>query len=394
MSNQEPGTRNQEPITSEQEVILSAVRADRSQDGRIRELLLRGLDWPLLCRTALRHGVLPLLYVRLAEIGGDLAPGEEMARLRDLYLSNSRRNLLMAAELLKLLRLFNSSGIAAIPFKGPVLAVQAYGDLGLRQFADLDILVRREDMEKVEEMLPLHGYRPRYAFTPAQKRAHFRRTCECTFSARGDTLHLDVHWRLAADYLTAGLDPAAEFAGQGTVVIEGHRVPALEADDMLLYLCLHGVLHLWTKLGAICDIDRLIRANPERDWNGLLEKAEAAGLRRTLLLGLSLARDLLATDLPPAIAEAAAKDRDVAPLRERVTARLFGRGDSEPGFAEIARFQLPLKDRFSDRIKYCLIRAFCPTVEDWQCLPLPDRLYFLYFLVRPLRLSGMLRRSS
>lgn len=381
--------RNQ-PTIPEHELILAAVRPDHASDDRIREFIRRGVDWQVLGTTALRHGVLPLLYTRLDRMARDVAPQEELARLRGLFLANSRRNLLMTAELLKLLRLFNTRGIPVIPFKGPVLAVQAYGGPALRQFVDLDLLVRREEIKEVEELLMAHGYRLRYAFTPAQERAHLKRTCEFTFSPVKGTAHLDVHWRFAADYLAARLDPAVAFAGQGTVLLEGHPVPMLAPADMLLYLCLHGVFHLWTELSTICDVAWFVQANPDLDWQDLFRKAEAAGLRRTVLLGLALAHDICAAELPATVAGAVAGDRTVARLREHVRAQLFARDGEEPGFMEMAWFQLLTKERLTDRLRYCFIRAFCPTVEDWQRIPLPDSLYFLYFFLRPLRLTGLL----
>ena len=377
-------------FTPEQELILMAVRTGSDHDRRILKLLQAGIDWRLVQRIASGQGVLPLVYDSLTRIGRDLVPHTEMAGLREAYRANALRNISLATELLKVLKLLASRDIAAIPFKGPVLAAQVYGDLSLRQFVDLDILVRREDVRKTEELLVAHGYRQRYELTPAQVRAHVKRTCEYTFFDRTEFIHLDVHWRFAADYFTARLDPADAFARRQPFNFQGNSVPTLAAEDMLLYLCLHGTFHLWAKLNAVCDVARLIEVSQELDWWDLLQKAEAAGLRRTLLLGVTLARDFMATEVPMEIAEAADSDQVVAALRADIERKLFTRGNDEPGFVETARLQLLAKDRFPDRIRYCFIRALFPTVEDWQRVSLPDCLYFLYFLLRPLRLAGIL----
>ncbi len=50
------------------------------------------------------------------------------------------------------------SGIEAVPYKGPMLAVQAYGDIGLREFMDLDILVRHREIPKITEVMRENGY--------------------------------------------------------------------------------------------------------------------------------------------------------------------------------------------------------------------------------------------
>jgi hypothetical protein len=105
-----------------------------------------------------------------------------------------------------------------------------------------------------------------------------------------------------------------------------------------------------------------------------------------LLLGLALARDLLGAELPAGIGEEIEKDRAVGTLRAHVRSTLFRREAGSPGFLETGWFQLKAKDRFADKAGYVLIRSLLPTVEDWNCVRLPDPLYFLYFLFRPLRL--------
>ena len=54
-----------------------------------------------------------------------------LEQLRDAFYANAAHNTLLARELLKLLRLLETHGIPALPFKGPVLAVSVYGSLAL-----------------------------------------------------------------------------------------------------------------------------------------------------------------------------------------------------------------------------------------------------------------------
>src|SRR2546426_10956064 len=72
--------------------------------------------------------------------------------------SIARRNLCLTGDLLSLLELFEARGIPAVPFKGPVLAVQAYGDVALREFRDLDILVTHRDITRARELLLARGF--------------------------------------------------------------------------------------------------------------------------------------------------------------------------------------------------------------------------------------------
>jgi len=100
------------------------------------------------------------LYRSLSRNAPELVSKANLERLRGDFRSNVQRNLLLTAELLRLLDLFAVHGIAAAPFKGPVLAASAYEDLSLRQFSDLDVLVNRRDILKAEGLLASQGYEP------------------------------------------------------------------------------------------------------------------------------------------------------------------------------------------------------------------------------------------
>jgi hypothetical protein len=86
------------------------------------------------------------LYQSLNTTCPEAVPKANLAQLRNYFHANAQRNLFLTQELLKLLTLFKTNGISAIPYKGPVLAVAVYGNLALRQFGDLDILVHKRDV--------------------------------------------------------------------------------------------------------------------------------------------------------------------------------------------------------------------------------------------------------
>ena len=59
----------------------------------------------------------------------------------------------MTSELIKVMKLFEENGVEYISFKGPVLSQLAYGDITLRQYVDLDILIKKEDLRKADNLL-------------------------------------------------------------------------------------------------------------------------------------------------------------------------------------------------------------------------------------------------
>jgi hypothetical protein len=163
--------------------------------------------------------------------------------------------------------------------------------------------------------------------------------------------------------------------------------PSLDPEDMLLLLCVNGAFHLWSKLLTVCDVAELIQTHRGWDWPWIVERARAQGLLRMLLLGLSLAVELLDAPVPWEVSALAARDPVVSALRASVMRRLFLPKSVEPSLLETSRFQLRALDGRRARLNYCWVRSVAPTVQDWQWVRLPDSLYFLYYLLRPVRLA-------
>ncbi len=64
----------------------------------------------------------------------------------------------MSAELIRIIQLLEKNSIETLAFKGPTLSQMAYRDITLRQYGDLDILVRKKDIYKLDTLLKEHGY--------------------------------------------------------------------------------------------------------------------------------------------------------------------------------------------------------------------------------------------
>src|SRR2546423_1653893 len=108
----------------EAELLLCCGRScmDAANAARIRALLNEELDWDRLVGLARRHGMLPLLYRSLEASDPEAVPLPTMAELREAFHANAARNLALTGELLRFLKQFETDGIPALPFKGPVLA--------------------------------------------------------------------------------------------------------------------------------------------------------------------------------------------------------------------------------------------------------------------------------
>jgi hypothetical protein len=130
----------------------------------------------------------------------------------------------------------------------------------------------------------------------------------------------------------------------------------------------------------------LVKGHPDLNWELVLEEAARAGIKRLLLLGLSLAQSLLQIPLPEFIRQELDADTMIRQLSIQVRGRLFEADVTPRSFLQTNLFHLRSRERLLDRIRFCerLLRTTTP--GDWAFVSLPDRLFFLYHLIRPLRM--------
>ncbi|WP_166178499.1 nucleotidyltransferase domain-containing protein [Rubrobacter tropicus] len=373
-------------------LLCAGVRATAGATGRIETLLGGDLNWDRLLRAAYGHGVAPLLHSRLGGFSQAMPP-EVLERLRAHFGVARARNLYLAGELLKLLGVLEGHGITALPYKGPVLAVSAYGDLSLREFGDLDVLVRRRDALGAKRALAALGYRPWSTLDPAQEAALLRYEREYPLTRENGTV-VELHWTVAPAAVSFMLDCEEMWGRAVRAPFGGPGVRTLSPEDTLLVLCVHGTAHLWERLCWIRDVAGLLECPTGLDHELLLARARASNAKRALLLGLSLASDLLGAELPGNIRRAADADGKVRVLAARAHDRLHEsllasavrEGGTEG--SERRAFQSSALDRHRDRLRYRIRRITAPGPADWEAVPLPEKLVPLYPLIRPIRLAA------
>ena len=374
-------------VRPEVELFLCCARVhvDEAIVARLRQLLDGALDWEYVARFAESHGLIPLLYHHLHAHASEKVPPAVYATLRDQFRRISALNVYLSGELRRLLKLFASHGIDAIPYKGPALAAHAYGNIALRHFGDLDIIVRQRDVPHVMRLLLAEGYALHPPLNGVQQALMLRTQCNLPFTRDAHRLIVEIHWRVSARLFSSPLDEESLWKNSRADTFDGMQIKTLAPEDLLLALCVHGTKHLWERLSWIADIARLVEVNRDFNWAGLLERARRTGTERMLLLGLHVAHDLLGANLPEHVVERFESDAEIARLAGQIYSRLFAEGNEAGGMSGYFIFQFKARRRLRDKFNYCRY-VISPTEEDLTLVKLPASLSFVYYLLRPLRM--------
>lgn len=356
-------------LQPEEQLLLYCARTwvDAANAQRITTLLREDIDWSYLLPMAFRHNVAPLLFRSLEAIAPAAVPEGVRAQLKQQIHINIQCNLFLTRELLNLLTLFERHQIPAIPYKGPVLAVSVYGDLGLRPSNDLDILVQERHLLQAMEVLVSHGYQMIRPSSIAQIEKGLQSTrinelvqkslwaYQLIFSHPERQGIVELHWRITPKYVFPN-SSARLWENLKPVILGGSTVLTFAPEDLLWFLCVHGTKHQWKRLSWLCDIAELIRAYPQLNWEQVLVQATKLGIERRLYLGLLLVSCLLETPLPRAVEKKIHSTPHIKMLVQQVMEKVFDGAEHTTRIPYFERFifQLRAMDHITDRGRYLL----------------------------------------
>lgn len=386
-------------MLAELDLLLLILGEDELPDDCNPSKLTAGIDWNALISLAENHRVIPFLFEQCKNAPEGMIPPHILAELIARAQDTSAGNLALVGELLKLLDAFAAVGIGVIPFKGPLLAWEAYGSFALREPGDLDLLVSRDDIVRARNLLISMGLRPFFPTATPRETAYLESLtgprsdryvqthCEHHLLRNDGELNVDLHWNVVPTTMAVALDPQMLWRQTRTVKLAGREILTLGREQLLLVLCLNGAKDGWGRLDRVCDVARLTLAHPDLDFDSARKLATEIGCTRILLLGLSLAKELLSVELPIEVIEAISRDCDMGPLVLMIRKSLIENQGQELEFASFGKtmLQLRLRERRRDRIRFAL-RQLSPTIGDQATVPLPAPLAFVHYFVRPLRL--------
>ncbi len=353
--------------------------------------LLRSAEWARLLVLAEEHGVAGHLGASLSEFAEDLVPPEIRQALADHQRAQIFSTLRLTAELFRILDHFTSHGIGALVVKGPVLAVQAYGDPAMRSYGDLDLLVRQRDIRRATELMSAAGYSAAVSLRAIDAG---KIPGQYLFSNPHAKLIVELHNDGTLRYFPRRLPLEEFFARQIRVRLDAREIPALSVEDEFVLICIHGAKHFWERLMWIADVAALVSRQSGIDWERVVNSARAVGAERMLHTGLRLASNLLQVQLPDKVQARVQADVAAARLAEQACKWLTAAGYAPPGLLARAAFRLRMRGGFISGPAYLLRLSLSPTEEDWTADPEGKGHRLLEAIRRPFRLVRKYSRGG
>jgi len=349
-------------------------------------------DWQSLLAACEHHQVSPIVFHRLQGRCDNPVPAQVLEQLRALFYRVSAYNHRLAVLLVELIAQFEQQHIPCLALKGPAVALGVHGDLSLRQYEDIDIMVRVEDVSKAVDLLFSNGLNPSRGHAGRHKDVKLFH--EITLVAADKSYSVDLHWQLAPPYACVfGPDPSQLWRRAVKLHLPPGDVQVLGREDMFLALCQHGSRHRWWQLKWLFDVAQMLRNAETLDWSRIEEVMKIYPMARPpASLAALLAGELLGVHAPSELAKILEPDKRTVAVARAIRDEFQAHGQTNRSSHDTL---LGLEERPLVRAKYLAKEAvqypvrevlFTITKKDLEFVQLPQRLRLLYYFIRPLRL--------
>ena len=336
-------------------------------------------DWTLFFALAKKHRLISHI-TRSASL---LKP-EIKKQVNTTHKALSKKALLYSKHLISIHQILKKEHIPHTFFKGPLLSLSLYHDIGFRDYRDLDILVPLSWIEVAKRRIQEQGFEmhaPSLELTPKQRKINYSISHHYHLRKPDDSTEIELHWNLTNPRSYLPLPTEKLIAESENIEIAQNRLPYLSKEANLVFLAAHGAIHQWYRLFWLKDFSEMLRQSRTEEIEQAHTLAEKLKLEKTFAQGCMLSNILYNNPVPDCIT----LKKDTAFLTHcalRAIADKDLRQQGIRGKIKFLGYRLHLKpDR---HYFFSLLFRLRTHYSDWEVLPLPNSLFFLYYWLRPL----------
>ncbi len=287
---------------------------DESFGHEVTAALDVGPDWIWVFDTAFNNRVLSFLHHGLREFP-ERVPGNVHRFLADNHAKIGRRNAALLNAALAVTGALENDGIPAIVMRGVSFLETIYGGrMGVRDFGDVDLLVRRRDLNRAKACLLRLGFGPQP--NALDDRYYERHHLHLAWSKGGAQAAVEIHWSLDHKYTCYTIDSDEVFERARRKELPNSTLLLMDPEDTLIAACVHAfkhdplVRHYWGHLSCarpefpernlahLADLVGLVSREPAPDWTEVISRCQRWRSGEAVWALLTHAHGVLDLDVP------------------------------------------------------------------------------------------------
>ncbi|PEA20185.1 Renal dipeptidase [Bacillus cereus] len=345
--------------------------------------LFENINWDNFLALAIHHRIYAYIYPKLKLLSSECVPAHITQTLQKYFKMNTFQMLYLGGEIERISKMFHENSIRLLFLKGPVLAVDLYKDISFRTSSDIDLIVPLNDLEKVGQLLVDDGYVKDDYFSTVLNDWKWRHH-HMTYFHPEKSIKLEVHWRLNPG---PSKEPTFDELWENRRIssLTNFPVYGLGREDLFLSLISHGARHGWSRLRWLIDIQKILEQ--PLDWrrlNRLLKRYQLLHIGGQAVILTSQLLKTTQVEEMKLLLEGSRSKKLAQEALFYIENMVELHADTIP--EDVAKYHKKhLFSLMTNRQKILFITSFLyPYPEDVALIPLPKKLYFLYFPLRPI----------
>ena len=241
-------------------ILLARKTLAENDIAKVKDLMTKELDWSIWLEQVLKHRLAPLCHYHINSMEDSIServPEDIKYLVKKEYQLTRSFNLIYYKQLKQIVDTLNSQEVPTLVLKGPVLAATVYNDVGLRQFADIDLLVIEDHLDKAVSLMKEMGYQydplvdgktnhrinmpVAYQKQQLNRKIHYEPLWKNLSQEKGSKKSfIEIHHRSVYPDAPFRLDVPELFENAKRVLLDSDlEVSTLSYIDHFLFLCVH-----------------------------------------------------------------------------------------------------------------------------------------------------------
>jgi hypothetical protein len=365
-----------------------------------------GVNFPEIALHSRLHRIRPVVFRILLQAN---CPENFKARLKTELHSITLNNFSIAKETERIIQSLAQLGVSALPYKGVAYSKQFYGDISMRESSDIDLVLEPDQLEKTFSFFEKDGYSMFLGEDVRRNslKAFMEQNKDLCFDKKtkeGPGFHVELHWEVTHPRYLAPKH-LNQFDRTNTrlekIIAEDHYF--LNPAEHIRAICLHHMVHDGIEyIKTLIDLAQGIKEHDSIGDRLLLQKKiqemNAHYEMGAILLSIE---NLFGIPSNYSIEYTTASQKASEHILDYNLSSTVGKYQRHRIFSLINHYRRTVKNRIifirNQREKNIFIKQYwanvlSPQQAELEWVKLPRFLYFLYFIIRPVRIA--LRKKS
>ena len=232
-------------------------------------------DWDAFAIQVIKRGVAGFVFKKLPLLKNkNLISESVLLQIEQAYLFTVNRSLLLFGHFSNVVNALQQADIEVIALKGVYLSEHLYGEIGLRQFSDIDLLIRPDKALKAVEILHGLGYRYREAVPVSEfirQKSDYVHLPPMILNGVSIELHVKLH--RGSEKFSMNIERV--FVTKIPALINGNEAFALDTMHQLIHIAVHAHKHFEegnVNFSSFVDLANLVDTIPDDFYSKSFEK--------------------------------------------------------------------------------------------------------------------------